>query len=452
MFTLLLLACAGGDTISWSDSDPLDTGETGDATDTCADPALTAHVRALVAEHGITPTPPPEPVSPALVDLGQALAFDKLLSGNQDLSCMTCHHSELGTDDDRALPIGVGGAGLGADRTHPHDDRIPRNAPALFNLHTLDTLFWDGRVAGYLDGIDSPADDALSPEIEGALAAGPVAAQALFPVTSADEMRGHDGDNELSALADDDFQGIWDGLMVRILAVPAYPRMFKAAYPGSSSEDWNFGHAANAMAAFEIHSFAATESPWERFLAGDDDALCGDALQGAVVFFEAGCASCHNGVGLSDQSFHNTGLAQFGPGKGHGGDGVQDHGRASESGDDADMYAFRTPPLTNVALTAPYGHLGQHADLESHVRHYVDPESSLRDYEVADHVADAALADTRCDDPDAVLATLDPAMPTLTEDQVEPIVRFLDALTDPGSADLSSTVPASVPSGLPVDD
>ena len=58
---------------------------------------------------------------------------------------MTCHHPDVGTDDDRHLPIGVGGSGLGAARAG--GAIIPRNAPALFNLHTFDTMFWDSRVA-----------------------------------------------------------------------------------------------------------------------------------------------------------------------------------------------------------------------------------------------------------------------------------------------------------------
>ena len=83
---------------------------------------------------GITPMPRTPHVRPALVRLGQALAFDKILSGNRDISCMTCHLPGFATGDGRSLSIGQGGTGLGPDRVHPDGAFIPRNAPAVFNI------------------------------------------------------------------------------------------------------------------------------------------------------------------------------------------------------------------------------------------------------------------------------------------------------------------------------
>src|SRR5690349_16974987 len=103
-------------------------------------------VRQLTAGRGIGPLARPAPVRPALVELGRALAFDKVLSGNKDISCMTCHLPSFGTGDDRSLSIGQGATGLGPARVHPHGDFIPRNAPAAFNLFANKALFWDGRV------------------------------------------------------------------------------------------------------------------------------------------------------------------------------------------------------------------------------------------------------------------------------------------------------------------
>src|SRR3569832_249382 len=106
-------------------------------------PAL---VRQLAAGRGVVPLPPRPYVRPALSRLGQALAFDKILSGTRDISCMTCHLPAFATGDDRSVSIGQGGTGLGPGRSHPGGVFIPRNAPALFNMSAMRHLFWDGRV------------------------------------------------------------------------------------------------------------------------------------------------------------------------------------------------------------------------------------------------------------------------------------------------------------------
>lgn len=413
---------------------------------------LVSEVRSLVDQQGLTPTPPPPVVSNALFELGQALAFDKELSGNRNISCMTCHHPSVGTDDDRHLPRGEGGTGLGRDRTG--GPIIPRNAPALFNLHTFDTMFWDSRVqpdgAG---GFDTPAGAQLTPAMSATLEFGVVAAQALFPVTSREEMRGQPGDNELADIADSDFQGIWAALMARLGAIPAYVTMFEAAYPGTSFGDMTFAHAANAIGAFEIRAFAALDSPWERFVAGDDRALRNRALRGARSFLGSGCVSCHTGSQFSDFAHHNTGLAQFGPGKGDGPTGTDDFGREQVTGDAADRYGFRTPPLVNIALTGPYGHDGQFSSLKRFVDHYRDPADSLLDYDIEKNVVEDELHDLQLDNSADVIARLDPlAEVAIHRADVNRIVAFLGALTADSSLDLDDTVPATVPSGLPVAD
>jgi cytochrome c peroxidase len=100
-------------------------------------------VRMLAASRQVTPLPAAPPVRMALVNLGQALAFDKVLSGNRDISCMTCHLPALGTGDGRSLSIGQGATGLGTGRVHPLGLFIPRNAPPLFNLGAMKSLFWE---------------------------------------------------------------------------------------------------------------------------------------------------------------------------------------------------------------------------------------------------------------------------------------------------------------------
>lgn len=414
---------------------------------------LVNQVRYQISVHDIQPTAAAPAVSDEMFELGRALSFDKILSGNRNISCLSCHHPILGSDDDRHLPLGEGGSGLGPGRVG--GPIIPRNAPALFNLHAFDTMFWDSRVEPDGNGgFITPAGAQLTPAMTATLSFGLTAAQALFPVTSREEMRGHAGDNELANIADNDFQGIWSGLMGRLGAIPQYVTMFEAAYPGENFADMTFAHAANAIAGFEIRGFESVDSPWEQFLRGDDSALSNVELLGAKRFFDAGCASCHNGPQLSDFRHHNTGMAQFGPGKGSGPTGTDDFGREQATGNSADRYRFRTPPLSNIELTGPYGHDGQFAELRAQVRHYVDVESSLQNYDITDHVSETALHSMQLDNTADVLATISPAATSLSMNNGGAVLmtKFLKSLTDDNARDLAHLVPASVPSGLPVAD
>ncbi len=410
-------------------------------------------VRDEIADRDIEPVAPAPAVTNEMYALGQALAFDKILSGNENISCLTCHHPSVGSDDDRALPRGEGGVGLGFQRSG--GPIVPRNAPALFNLHTYETMFWDSRVERGRDGeLRTPAGDHITPEMEAVFEHGLVSAQAMFPVTSREEMRGRPGDNELGDIPDGDFTAIWSALMRRLGDVPQYVQMFEAAYPGTSFGQMSFAHAANALAAFEIAGFESRDSDWERFVAGDDEALTAEQLEGAVLFFD-NCARCHSGSAFSDFEHHNTGLAQFGPGKGDGASGADDFGREQVSGNEGDRYRFRTPPLFNVELTGPYGHSGQFAELRDHIAHYVDPAGSLRRYEIEQNVDEPELWPMLLDSTEAILRTLSRRTAARLPgrgDDVQRIELFLESLTGDEAVDLSSLVPGAVPSGLPVED
>lgn len=409
-------------------------------------------LRVRVTDAGISPTPPAPPVSAEMFDLGRALAFDKILSGNQNISCMTCHHPDLSTDDDRSLPAGEGGVGLGADRVG--GAIIPRNAPALFNLHTFGTMFWDSRVEPAGDGtIATPAGSQVTPDMQGALTFGLPAAQAMFPVTSREEMRGEGESNEIAEVADSDFQGIWAALMVRLGEIPEYVAMFEDAY-GQPFDQLTFAHAANAIAAFEIAAFEARSSKWEQFVGGDDEAMTTAQLEGALQFFDSGCIDCHNGPGLSDFQHHNTGLAQFGPGKTPSGD---DPGRFLVTGDPDDMYRFRTPILTNVELTGPWGHDGQFVDMSDFLNHYADIDGQLTEYVIEENVTQQELWPLVFDNVDEVLS-----QSNLMDDrtfagnrkarnaEIAKIQAFMGALVDESWRGLGDVVPTEVPSGLPV--
>ena len=454
-FKSVLALCSLFAVVGCGDADPVETETAGDDDEQAArmQIGLAKQVRGLAAQQGMTAMPDAPEIRAELVELGQALAFDKELSGNRDMSCMTCHHPALATDDDLNLSIGVGGTGLGQSRTHPRDIFIPRNAPPLFNLHDLDTMFWDGRVRLHDGKMDSPAREHLTQEMVDVFEFGAVAAQAMFPVTSRAEMRGAIGENDLAMVQDSDFTAIWAALMGRLGQLPEYVAMFEAAYPGTSFEDMSFAHAANAIAAFEIAGFVANDTPWDEMLRGDDMAMSAAALRGAKNFLtDGGCSSCHSGSSFTDEQFHNTALPQFGPGKNNGATLTDDWGRYNKTDDPGDFYRFRSAPLRNIELTAPYGHAGQFDELEDFVRHYLDPETSLNNYDPTQ--IHPALQPSVLPTQEAVLRHLSPLLedPSFEAQRVDDMMEFMSALTDPNSLDLLHTIPASVPSGLPISD
>jgi cytochrome c peroxidase len=279
---------------------------------------------------------------------------------------------------------------------------------------------------------------------------GPASAIGLFPVQSREEMRGDQG-NELAAIPDQNGPEIWKALMRRLGRVPEYRRMFEEAYPGTRFERMSFAHASNAIGGFLVDQFAFNDSPWDRFLAGNDDAMSELQLQGAKNFMSARCSICHNGPAFTDGKFHNVAVAQIGPGEGDGENGQDDFGRMRVTGKAEDRYRFRTTPLRNMELTAPYGHDGAFTDLRAFVDHYSVSDAKLRSFTTG-HLA-ANLQATLQPTQEAILATRDTLLKGVSfPDQViDEVTAFMTALTDPAARDIAHVVPARVPSGLPVD-
>jgi cytochrome c peroxidase len=412
---------------------------------------LAQEVRQLAEGRGIGPLARPPRVRPALVHLGQALAFDPILSGNRDISCMTCHLPPFATGDARSLAIGQGATGLGPARVHPRGIFIPRNAPSLFNLHALEPLFWDGRVSvDALGRFHTPAGAQLNPAMTRVFEFGALSALPLFPVLSRSEMRA-DAGNELAAIPDRHEQRVWRALMRRLGGIREYREMFEQAYPGTKFERMTFAYASNAIAGFLTDRLALNQSPWDRFLAGDDAAMTGQQLVGAKDFLSARCSICHNGPAFTDNQFHNVALAQLGPGEGDGADGRDDFGRMRVTGDPADRYRFRTTPLRNVELTGPYGHDGAFVELRGFVDHYSESDLKLRSFDRTQ--LEPALQGTVLQNLEAILASRDTLLRgvVLPASTIDEVTEFLRALTDPAARDLSAVVPPRVPSGLPVD-
>ncbi len=415
-------------------------------------PSVTAQlVRQLAAGRGIVPLPPATKVRPQLVRLGQALAFDKILSGNHDISCMTCHLPSFATGDARSLSIGQGGTGLGPQRIPPSGAFIPRNAPPLFNVNAMLHLFWDGRVSVDANGtFHTPAGDQITPAMTRVFEFGAISALGMFPVTNRAEMRAVVG-NELANIPDNDLPGIWAALMRRLGTIPEYRAMFEAAYEGTKFEDMTFAHASNAIAGFIIDQFTFANTPWDRFLAGQNNALSARQLTGAQTFLTLKCSICHTGATFSDEQFHDVAVAQIGPGEGNGPSLRDDFGRINVTGLASDLYRFRTTPLRNVELTGPYGHDGAITDLRAFVAHYSESDKKLLSFDV--HQLEPALQGTLLNTATAILAQRDTLLKgvVLTDPLISQLMDYMSALTDAAARDLSKSVPKRVPSGLPID-
>jgi cytochrome c peroxidase len=434
-------------------------------------PFLLLAARALQAEE----LPPPltdadfaPPGSQAEIALGHLLFYDPVLSGNREVACATCHHPRFATSDGLSLGIGDGGTGLGperrADPDNPPESRIPRNSPALFNMgaKALTVMFHDGRIevdAQRPSGLRTPLGEEMVQGFDSLLSA-----QTMFPVLSPDEMAGHYQENDIAKavrqgrITGDG--GAWDLISARVFAIPAYARMFADAYPEiAAGRDIAFTDISNAIAAFVAWEWRADDSAFDRFLRGERT-LPAEAEEGMRLFYgQAGCAECHSGKLLSDMDFHATGSPQLGPGKAERFETHQrDTGRQRVTGRAEDAYAFRTPPLRNVARTGPWGHAGAFDDLAAFLRHHVDPVAGLDAYEDAAVLPDlpGIAEDWAVMQSDALRGEIAQAAArhervTLTGREIAALVAFLDSLTDAGAIAGRLGVPERVPSGLPAE-
>ncbi len=424
-------------------------------------PSFDDLIRFKLQWKGVVPVTPPPAQDPALVALGQQLFFDRELSGRRNISCSTCHHPTLGSADAQSQSRAQGGTGLGPDRVlGPNTDFLPRNALSLWNrgVEGWDVMFWDGRLEGNaVDGFVSPAGADTPQNFSTALAA-----FTMLPITPDEEMRGFPFEadvfgnpNELAGLTDSDFVQIWDALVTRVVAIPAYRDQFLATFPGITEEEIDIVNVSEAIGAFMSEAFTALDSPFDRYLAGDDHAISFPAKAGALLFYgRASCSSCHSGALQTDFGFHNIAAPQVGGGRPE--DAPLDRGRGRITGDPTEFFQFRTPSLRNIELEGPYMHNGAFVDLEDAVRHHLDPAASLAAYDESQ--VEPELVGTLEDDPaliNELLSTLDPALavqgPPLHDYELFFIMEFLASLTDESTIDQSDLIPESVPSGLPLD-
>lgn len=301
-----------------------------------AETAPVAMVMTLPPESVLDPFMPlpKEPASESQIALGKYLFFDERLSGNNSLSCASCHQPDNAFADGQALSRGYPSTALF------------RNTPSLFNSVYESYLYRDGR----MDGGDMPT-----------------------------LVRDH--------LTEAHFMNMDGRLMFeRLKQVPEYNAAFQEAFGGEPS----FGRVLNAVTAYvQTHNSPAV--PYDAALDGDTSAFDPDQLAGYELFTgKAGCSSCHSGSLLNDGDFHNVGVATeqelFADperyvtfrrffrtlGTPNYRNLREDPGLYALTLNDEDWGKFRTPSLREVGRTAPYMHNGSLTSLEDVVRFYND--------------------------------------------------------------------------------
>jgi len=372
VLALALAACGGG-----GESGTGGGGGTGSTTTNPSD-AYPVHpdTGLRVDELGPVPALPEWADNPATKEkkaLGLSLFADPRLSGSGKTVCGNCH-----------FPLGdyqSGGPKDAPDRSYPAiTPTLPRNTPSLLNLVYAEAYRWDG---GHKQEL---YEQMVLPFAE--------ANMNLAPGHTADEVEVVDVPGAQAALK--------DKLTVEI---PGYVPLFQAAFgqdiSGLSAEEiW--GLAGKAMAVY-IRIAVSRDSAFDKWNAGDDDAMSEEAIRGLTLFQgKAGCALCHSGPLFSDFKFHN--IATSPPGA----DGSRpDEGRFKVTGKEEDRGAFLTPTLRSAAQTSPYLHDGSETG-------------------ISQVIARKTSAATRDLDPNHDPA-LD-ALPELTEAEVADVVAFLKAL------------------------
>jgi cytochrome c peroxidase len=210
--------------------------------------------------------PSDNPLNADKENLGRLLFWDPILSGNRDVACASCHHPRSGYAEDRDLSVGVNGAGLGRNRRFQSPNTIPlvkRNSPTMLNVgfnginqsgeyNPADApMFWDMRVAS-------------------------LEAQALEPINSFEEMRG-DAYREDRAV---------ETVVARLNANAEYRTLFSKAFGADNAV--TSANLAKALAAFG-RLLLATDSPFDRYMRGDRNAMTAGQIVGMGRFERVGC-------------------------------------------------------------------------------------------------------------------------------------------------------------------
>ncbi|MEZ6117429.1 MAG: cytochrome c peroxidase [Pirellulaceae bacterium] len=251
--------------------------------------------------------PPNNPMTTEKVELGRRLFFDPQLSVDGSMSCATCHDPEKGWSN--GLPVAVG----------VHGEAGNRNVPSILNAAYYRAQFWDGR-AGSLEG------------------------QALGPITNPIEMA-------MPSLQE---------LVTRLNQDESYPSQFAAAF----ADGLTATNVAKAIASYE-RTIIAANSPYDRYMAGEKDAMSAAAVRGMELFFDkrkTKCSICHEAPAFTAMFYHNIGVGMDKE--------SPDWGRYEVTKIESNKGKFKVPTVRDLKYTAPYMHDGSIATLEEVVELY----------------------------------------------------------------------------------
>ena len=353
------------------------------------------------------------PDSDSLVKLGQLLFFSQTLSSEYDVSCGSCHHPDFAGGDGLSLAVGVAaknsamvGPGREVDPDRDIDPRadggpnVHRNSTTTFNAALFDrVLTFDGGIE-VLDEATAPGGRGQriqTPESRQRSDSSPVSGllefSAKLPLANHNEMRGfryteYGTADSFRAHLIGRLRGEEDASLNPDPAGPAnWLSRFRLAFDkpaAPASEVITMPNVQRALGAY-MNSQIFVDTPWRRFLEGDDSAIGDDAKRGALLFLRdpgeggLGCAECHAGDRFTDEKFHNVGFPQLG--RGFVRADRSDLGRWLETLKESDRHAFRTPSLLNVAETAPYGHAGSFATLSDAIAYHADPRVAVDSFD-----------------------------------------------------------------------
>jgi cytochrome c peroxidase len=264
-------------------------------------PAASTDLPTPPVAFGVVPVPADNPNTPEKVALGRQLYFDSRLSADGSRSCYSCHVCEHGLTDGK--PVAEGALGK----------KLTRSSPTLWNIAYHTEFYWDGR----------------SPSLE---------KQAMAAWTGAN----------MSANAEE--------TAAKINAIEGYRTQFQKVFSSDATPD----NMMQAIASFERTYLFCSDTPYDRWQAGDQSALNDAAKRGAELFVaKAACGNCHSGSLFTDLKFHNVGIGLDKP--------EPDFGRERHTKNEADRGAFKTPSLRDITRSAPYFHDGSVATLKEAV-------------------------------------------------------------------------------------
>lgn len=255
------------------------------------------------------------------IALGKILFHDKRLSGDNTLSCASCHDLAKGGTDQQQFSTGIRG-----QKGHI-------NSPTCLNASCNILQFWDGRAK----------------DLE---------AQAHGPVANPIEMG-----------------ATWDQVVKKLAKDPQMVTQFKKIYGIKSGNEITPDIVANSIAEFE-KSLITSNSRFDQYLNGKKEILSTDEIKGYALFKKYNCTACHYGCAVGGASFQKMGVTRdYFSDRVKGLNGlrkmalsVEDNGRFNVSKDPADKHKFKVPILRNIALTYPYMHDGNVLSLEEAVR------------------------------------------------------------------------------------